>query len=85
MYLSRMKTVTVKELKQNLAAYMDIAAQGESVLVTKYNRPYVRLVTQKDQQGLIIGSRVGKASLKPGPKHLHIPQWRRYLDEDRNG
>lgn len=51
------------ELKQNLSALAELAAQGETVEVTKHNKPYVRL-TPAIAAGLHIGQQAGKQPIK---------------------
>jgi prevent-host-death family protein len=41
-----MKKVTLRSLRRN-AALLDAAAQGEEVLVTRFGKPYVRIISAK--------------------------------------
>lgn len=41
--LSDMKTVTLRALRRD-ASLLDAAAEGQEILVTRFNRPYVRIV-----------------------------------------
>lgn len=59
-----MKKVPLKHLKQSLAAWAALAHKGETVEVTKYNRPYLRMVPVFEQ-GVRIGANVGKQELRP--------------------
>jgi prevent-host-death family protein len=38
-----MKTVTLRSLRRD-AALLDLAAQGEEIVVTRFGKPYVRIV-----------------------------------------
>lgn len=41
--MSDMKTVTLRSLRRH-AALIDSAAEGEEILVTRFGKPYVRIV-----------------------------------------
>ena len=44
--LSAMKTVTLRTLRRD-ARLLDVAASGEEILVTRFGKPYVRIVPAK--------------------------------------
>lgn len=77
-----MEKVPLKELKENLSYWTEKASKGDTIEVTKYNKPYVRLVSSHPP-GLTIGSKVGQP-LPPSPfkKGLKV-DWKKALDEDR--
>lgn len=83
MYLSCMKSVPLKELKENLASWAEEASKGETVQVTKYNRPYIVLSAGKTP-GLYQGGKVGREVLRSVLKEATCGQWLRYLAEDRD-
>ncbi|AFM12508.1 type II toxin-antitoxin system Phd/YefM family antitoxin [Turneriella parva] len=58
-----MRIAPMQELKENLATLADIAARGETIEITKHNKPFIRL-TPATALGLHIGRSVGKARLK---------------------
>ena len=78
-----MKRVSLKDLKQNLGTWVEIAHQGNSVEVMKYNRPFVMIVPWNPSE-LHVGSQVGKIQLTPCLKNATKGKWLEYLDEDRD-
>ena len=82
-----MKSVPIKDLKERLSYWAEQAAKGEVIEVTRYNRPYIRLVTGgKDVEGLHVGKRVGKETFKSSlPLNASGGQWLKFLQEDRDG
>ncbi|HBF13691.1 MAG TPA: hypothetical protein DDW49_09975 [Deltaproteobacteria bacterium] len=79
-----MKMVTLKQLKEDLSGWAEKAAKGESIQVTKYNKPYITLV-RSNTQDLHIGSRYGKGTLKCVIKGGLGGLSLKYLSEDRDG
>ena len=76
-YFLDMRKISLKALKEDLAGYAESAAGGEIVEVTKYNRPYIRMVTAQDadllvgdlvhaRQPLTRAPGIGKISLRKG-------------------
>jgi prevent-host-death family protein len=63
MYCYFMRVVEMHELKQNLSALAELAAQGETIEITKHNKPYVRLIPAT-AVGLHMGQQAGKRSLR---------------------
>ncbi len=78
-----MKSVPIKELKENLAHWAEEAAHGELVQITKYNHPYIILSPSK-MAGVYQGSKVGKESLKSVLQEGTQGKWLKYLQEDRD-
>lgn len=77
-----MKTVSIDELKRNLSSFIDQAASGERIVITRHRRP-VATLTGAGTDHVRIGSRAGRARLKPV---LKGPTKGAYLDalfEDR--
>ena len=59
-----MKTVSIDELKKNLAALVAAAAGGERILITRHRRPVASL-SRADLEHVHVGALTGRASLKP--------------------
>lgn len=77
-----MKEATIKELKQNLAKYTEMAAAGESVYIKKYNKPYVML-SSTGSQHLLEGSKTGQSLKKSGITEGSSGRYLELLQEDR--
>jgi prevent-host-death family protein len=63
MYSFSVRAVQMHELKQNLSALAELAAQGETIEITKHNKPYVRLMPAT-AVGLHIGQQAGKRFIR---------------------
>jgi prevent-host-death family protein len=50
--MSDMKTVTLRSLRRD-AALLDSAAEGEEILVTRFGRPYVRIMPAKQVRSFL--------------------------------
>jgi prevent-host-death family protein len=77
-----MKTVSIDELKRNLSAFVNRAAAGERIVITRHRRAVAALAPAGSEH-VHIGSRFGRARLKPA---LKGPTRGAYLDvliEDR--
>jgi prevent-host-death family protein len=59
-----MKTVSIDELKRNLASLVAAAAGGERILITRHRRPVASL-SRADLEHAHVGALAGRASLKP--------------------
>jgi prevent-host-death family protein len=77
-----MKTVSLDELKRRLSAFVEQAAAGERILITKHRRPVASL-SGADAEHLHIGARFGRASLKPLFRGPTGGEYLRVLDDDR--
>lgn len=79
-----MKSVPLKDLKNHLASFAEMASRGESILVTKHNKPYVRL-SGAAEPDVRVGSSFETARLKPCLKNAKTRgRYLRYLLEDRD-
>ena len=59
-----MKTVSIDELKRNLASMVDEAAGGEHIVITRHRRPVASL-TKADLDHVHVGARAGRGGLRP--------------------
>lgn len=58
--MSDMKTVTLRALRRD-ASLLDAAADGEEIVVTRFGRPYVRIVpAQQPRSFLGAGTHLGQ-------------------------
>jgi prevent-host-death family protein len=71
-----MKTVPIDELKRNLASFIDQAARGAQILITKHRRP-VAILSAADTEHVHVGARFGRGALKP---LLRAPTHGKYLE-----
>lgn len=50
--MSDMKTITLRALRRN-ASLLDMAADGEEIVVTRFGKPYIRIVPVKQPRSLL--------------------------------
>jgi antitoxin (DNA-binding transcriptional repressor) of toxin-antitoxin stability system len=77
-----MKQVSIQELKKHLSRWVDEAAGGERIVITRYHRPVAQLGSVA-VAGLRVGSRHGTGI--PGPLFDRATNGRflEVLEEDR--
>lgn len=51
--------ITATEAKKNFGKYLDLAAEGEEIIITKNNKEYAKLVKAKKDPIEILNSMVG--------------------------
>lgn len=78
-----MKSVPLKDLKENLSSWVEKASNGDIIQVTKYNRPYV-ILAPGELPGLVRGRRAGQGGLTSLFKEATGGKWLKILDEDRD-
>jgi prevent-host-death family protein len=71
-----MKTVSVDELKRHLSSFIDQAATGARILITKHRRPVASL-SPADVEHLHVGPKFGRGALRP---LLRAPTKGKYLE-----
>ena len=79
-----MKKVSVHELKKRLSAWLQEAARGATVLITRHQRP-VAYLSSADLQHLHLGRRYGKGTLKPLLRRATGGRYLQVLIEDCKG
>ena len=73
--LSAMKTVTLRALRRD-ARVLDVAASGQEILVTRFGKPYVRIVPAKQPRSFLgAGKHLGIR--KPvSPEAIPSSEWK---------
>jgi prevent-host-death family protein len=77
-----MKTVSIDELKRNLASIIDAAAAGERVVITRHRRPVASL-TRADLEHVHPAVRTGRGGLRPLLKAATRGAYLAVLADDR--
>jgi prevent-host-death family protein len=77
-----MRTAPMQELKENLATLAEIAAGGETVEITKHNKPFIRLMPAT-APGLHIGRNAGQAKLRAAVAKSTAGAYLKVLASDR--
>ncbi len=63
-HMKKYLKVSLKQLKQELSLVASEAAMGATVEITRYNKPFLKLMRIEDS-GVIVGKNVGSFTLKP--------------------
>ena len=78
-----MKSVPLKELKENLSQVTESAANGEVVEITRYNKPFV-YITSASHPNVHHGINAGRSSLVTLGKSASQGKYLKFLKEDRD-
>jgi prevent-host-death family protein len=77
-----MKTVSIDELKRRLSSFIDQAARGTRITITKHRRPVASL-SPAGAEHLHVGSKFGKGTIKPLMQAPTQGEYLKALDDDR--
>ena len=77
-----MKSVTLKNLKAHLSEYAEEASKGQTIYITKHQKPYI-LLTGAKTSTFHVGHQVGLRSLKSISKKASMGLYLKLLKEDR--
>jgi prevent-host-death family protein len=83
-YLLQVESVPIGDLKQALSSYIDDAANGERVVVTRHGRP-VALIIGAEHERLTVGAQFGRGSLRPLLSRASKGRYLSVLEDDRRG
>jgi prevent-host-death family protein len=72
--MSVMKTVTLRSLRRD-AALLDQAAEGEEVVVTRFGKPYVRIVPAQRPPCFLGAGRHLKVRRAVSPDRVPASEW----------
>jgi prevent-host-death family protein len=73
--MSDMKTVTLRRLRRE-AALLDSAADGEEIMVTRFGRPYVRIVSATQPRSFVGAGRHLGAKKTVSPRPIPASEWK---------
>ena len=78
-----MKSISLKLLKQSLSKYTEEAARGETIQITKHNKPFAYLLPAATPF-LHAGAQVGRKPLRSIGKLASGGKYLKILKEDRD-
>ena len=73
--MTDMKTVTLRSLRRD-SALLDRAAGGEEILVTRFGRPYVRIVPAKQPRTFLGAGKYLGQKRPVSPKPIPSSEWK---------
>ena len=74
--MSDMKTVTLRELRRD-ASLLDTAAGGEELVVTRFGKPYIRIVPAAQPRSFLGAGRHLRQREAVAPEPVPASEWKR--------
>lgn len=74
--LSDMKTVTLRALRRD-ASLLDAAGAGEEIVVTRFGKPYVRIVPAQQPRSLLGAGTHLRQQEPVSPDPIPASEWKR--------
>lgn len=73
--MSDMKTVTLRALRRD-ASLLDAAAEGEDIVVTRFGKPYVRIVPAQQPRSFLGAGRHLRQQEAVAPDPVPLSEWK---------
>jgi len=73
--MSDMKTVTLRSLRRD-STLLDSAAAGEEILVTRFGKPYVRIIPAKQPRSFLGAGKHLKQKKAVSPEPVPASEWK---------
>ena len=73
--MSDMKTVTLRSLRRD-STLLDSAAAGEEILVTRFGKPYVRIIPAKQPRSFLGAGKHLKQKKAVAPEPVPASEWK---------
>jgi antitoxin (DNA-binding transcriptional repressor) of toxin-antitoxin stability system len=73
--MADMKTVTIRSLLRD-SALLDRAAEGEEILVTRFGKPYVRIVPAKQPRSFLGAGKHLRQKNAVSPHPIPAGEWK---------
>ena len=74
--MSDMKTVTLRALRRD-ASLLDAAAEGEELVVTRFGKPYIRIVPASQPRSFLGAGRHLRQREAVSPQPIPNAEWKR--------
>jgi prevent-host-death family protein len=73
--MSDMKTITLRALRRD-ASLLDAAADGEEIVVTRFGKPYIRIVPARQPRSFVGAGRHLGARTVVSPDPIPPDEWK---------